>query len=326
MTNVLELPHADARELLATGAPVFLSVNPLEYHGPHLSLRNDALIAAGVTRDLHARLAADGHGWPLLEATRLEVGCDVVPGPGAVETPFRSVRALVTGACSALADLGAKRVVLMTFHGGPLHNNALQAGVRLLQRRGVAALAPLNLVTQEMLTLRGAEFAGAWEHVDDPAEREALAAELSRDFHAGFFETSLSLHYAPETVSPSYRELPPCPPVRPARSFLWAARLFEALGAARLARELRFAAVGTGWYALRPFPGYTGRPAHASPAAGAFFAQHILERYHACAREVLEGRGQAPRPIMTWLPKLSFGGRAGHPHVPPAQIGVDRSR
>ena len=37
----LSMPHAEAREALATGAPVFLCVNPVEYHGPHLSLRQD---------------------------------------------------------------------------------------------------------------------------------------------------------------------------------------------------------------------------------------------------------------------------------------------
>ena len=36
--------------LLATGAPVFLCVNPVEYHGPHLSLHNDRLISEGVAR------------------------------------------------------------------------------------------------------------------------------------------------------------------------------------------------------------------------------------------------------------------------------------
>lgn len=321
--NVLELPHTQARELLATGAPVFLAVNPLEYHGPHLSLRNDALIAGGIARDLHQRLAEERPEWPFLTATALEVGCDVVPGPGATETPYPTVRRLVRDACAGLAALGARRVVVMTFHGGPHHNHALQAGVRLLEGRGVQALAPLNVVLRTMLSARGADFAPAFAHVEDPAEREALARELRYDFHAGFFETSLSLHYARETVSPAYTRLPPCPPLRPRRGFLLLSRLAAACGAATLARELRYAAHGTGWYDLRPFPGYTGRPQHASPSAGAYFAGQVLDRFTAAAREVFAGRGPGPRPIMAWLPRLSLGGRVGHPRLRMDQIALE---
>ena len=35
MTQLLDLPHAKAQALLASGAPVYLLVNPVEYHGPH---------------------------------------------------------------------------------------------------------------------------------------------------------------------------------------------------------------------------------------------------------------------------------------------------
>lgn len=321
-TNVLEVAHQDARALLETGAPVFLLVNPPEFHGPHLPLRNDRLISEGIARDLHARLADEHRDWPFLVATALEVGCDVVPGPGAVETPFRTVRSLVEGAARALHRLGARRVVLMTFHGGPNHNHAIQAGVRLLERAGVQALAPLNLVTREMLSLEGQRFAAAWAHVEAPADRAALQEELRHDFHAGFFETSMTLHYAPASVSPVHRTLPPCPPVRPTRLLSWLARLARSLGSGELARELDYAAVGTGWYSIRPFPGYTGRPHLASAASGKVFAEAILDRYLVRARAVFGGTDRSPAPILGWLPAVSLGGRLGHPTVPPDQIVV----
>jgi creatinine amidohydrolase len=319
--NVLELPHRDARERVATGAPVFVLVNPPEFHGPHLSLRNDALVSAGLARDLHARLAEGRPEWPFLVAGELEVGCDVTPGPGTVETPFRVVKRLVLGACEAALALGAQRVVLMTFHGGPHQGHALQAGVRWLERRGVRALAPLNIITREMIdTQDGAAYAEAFAHVEDPAERAALVEELPRDFHGGFFETSLSLHYAPATVSPVHKELPPCPPVRPALPMRLAARLARLVGARALARELDFVAVGMGWHALRPFPAYTGRPAHASAASGAFFAKQLLDRYAAVAADVFAGRAPSPRPILGWLPALTLGGRLGGTTIPPREI------
>ncbi len=64
MTELLDLPHRRATTLLSSGAPVYLLVNPVEYHGPHLSLHNDRLVSMGLVRGLHARLA-DAHDWPL---------------------------------------------------------------------------------------------------------------------------------------------------------------------------------------------------------------------------------------------------------------------
>ncbi|HEY4219853.1 MAG TPA: hypothetical protein VGO62_00890, partial [Myxococcota bacterium] len=54
--DVNDLPHSEARRALSSGAPVFLLVNPVEFHGPHLPLHNDELIALGLARDLHERL------------------------------------------------------------------------------------------------------------------------------------------------------------------------------------------------------------------------------------------------------------------------------
>ena len=74
MTQLNDLPHARAREAVDTGAPVFLFVNPVEYHGPHLPLHNDHLVSAGLARELHARLAARDPGLPFLSAGELEIG------------------------------------------------------------------------------------------------------------------------------------------------------------------------------------------------------------------------------------------------------------
>ncbi len=54
---------------------------------------------------------------------------------------------------SAAADLGAQRVLLCTFHGSPLHNLAIEAGVRLLTRRGLAVVAPFNRLLRRLLTI-----------------------------------------------------------------------------------------------------------------------------------------------------------------------------
>jgi creatinine amidohydrolase len=316
--ELLDLPHVEARRMLATGAPVYLTVNPVEYHGPHLSLHNDRLLSRGLARDLHARLAARHPDWPFLVAHDLELGVEGCPGAGTRLTHYQTQRTVVVEACRALAELGAQRVILMTFHGAPLHNLALQAGVEMLTARGVRAIAPFHLVLREMLLypdLARAEQPLAT--IADPDERAAMAAELPHDFHAGFFETSVALHYAPRSVSPIHKELPPCPPVSPDPKLRAAARAARSLGRENLARELSFAAMGLAWQSLRPFPGYTGRPHLASAAAGELFARFIIDGYEPAVDDVLCGRAEPPPPIMPWLLRVSAGGRIGNAPRPP---------
>ena len=65
-----ELPHRQARQHLERGSTVFFSIDPIEFHGPHLSLRNDHLISTGLSRRiaplLQARMNEDG---PMLMAS-----------------------------------------------------------------------------------------------------------------------------------------------------------------------------------------------------------------------------------------------------------------
>lgn len=306
---LFDLPHRRARTLLSGGMPVYLSVNPVEYHGPHLSLHNDRLLSEGLIRGLGDRLQVR-HDWPLVLADHLAVGVDPCPGPGSRPVSFSQVRRLVVDSCRSLRALGAQRVVLMTFHGAPLHNLALEAGAAWLRARGVAAIAPFHLVLAHMLDLRDVgQYADALAPIRDPDTRRRVAARLPQDFHAGFFETSLALHWAEASVADSYGRLPPCPEPIPDPTISRLASAAEAMQQHTVARELRFAAQALGWQRLRPFPGYTSWPAPANRESGAAFAGHILRLYSEVVDDVLHGRAVPPRPIMPWTRWMTMGGR-----------------
>ncbi len=318
MRGLLDLPQHETERAIACGAPVFLSVNPVEYHGPHLPLHTDALISDGLNRALFERLAKDHPDWRYLNGGELEMGVEPTPGPGTRATPYRTVRAAVQRACESLHALGAQRVILMTFHGAPMHSLAIDAGVRWLRRRGVAALAPLNLILRLMLELSEAqadEFAPAFSMLDEEGQ-EALLRELATDFHAGYFETSILMHLHPQAVSPQHVKLPPCPKVQPVKGLLRMGGFAEKLGAVQLARELRLAALGLGWHALRPFPGYTGRPDLANPQAGRIFTEGLLDRFEASCKAVFFEDQAPPAPTMPWLKALTMGGLLGEPQMP----------
>lgn len=307
--SLFEMPHLEARALLSRGVPVFLAINPVEYHGPHLSLHNDALISAGLAADMHRVLATRHGDWPFVTAGELGVGVDPVRGPGTRKTSFPRVCEIVGEACRALAELGARNVVLMTFHGSPMHNLAIESGVELLAARGVRAIAPLNLLMRYLLDVNASEFTDAFTHIRDVATREAMMRDLYLDFHAGFAETSLSLHYAPASVSPTYRDVAPCPAIEPVTAWMIASRVARAAGADTLSKECKLAAFGSAWQMLDPFPGYTGSPHLATPESGAVFAAHMVGQFAEHAERVFAGHATSPKPIMSWVAPLSANGR-----------------
>jgi creatinine amidohydrolase len=168
------------------------------------------------------------------------------------------------------------------------------------------------------MSVDGTAFPEAFASVEDPLERAALMREMPRDFHAGYGETSLALHYAPESVGAIYKTLPPCPRILPDPPFVAASRAARAARRHALAIELEFAAYGRGWMSLRPFPGYTTSPHRATAQAGSFLARAIVDRYEAATRAVFAGEA-GPRPIMPWIVTATLAGT-----LPAMDVPLDR--
>jgi hypothetical protein len=249
----------------------------------------------GLARDLHAHLYRD---LPFLCGGILEMGVDPCPDPGSRAFSYSAVAHAVKLACETLCDIGARRIVVMTFHGSPLHEHAIEVGCRAARARGARALNPMNLLMDVLVNVDGHRFAPAVDHIEDAAERKQLLDAIATDFHGGFFET---LHYAPESVSPRHVDLAPCPPVPRDPLLARMERAARRLGRTRVADELLLAARSQGWGTIRPFPGYTSAPHRASAQAGAYFASQILELYGDRVRAALDGAADAPPPIMSWV-------------------------
>lgn len=310
--TIRELPHQQTLTLVRTGTPVFLGVNPVEYHGPHLSLANDAALSYGAARHLHAALQVEsGSEMPFLWAGEVGMGVDPVRGPGSQPCSVAQVRMATWRVCRELLAMGAQKFVLVTFHGAPLHNSALDQVVRKLERAGARAYAPATTLFSMFLEPDMERFAPAYDSVPADAVEE-LQERIMQDFHAGFLETSLALHFAPETVQ-GHESVAPCPRTKPAPGLMRLASLASRAGRQTLAQELTFAAEAAAWYGLRPFPGYTSRPDLATAEAGKVLADLALGDCVPVARAVLDGEAASPRPIMRWFHTLTLGGRLPRP-------------
>lgn len=305
-----QLPHQSIKEKVRTGAPVFILVNPVEYHGPHLSLHTDGLISEGIAKDLYSRMLARHPSWPFLEFAPIELGVDPTPGPGSQKTSYFRLRSSILQAAKSLVEIGAEKVIWVTFHGGPAHNTAIHAGIDYLADKGIPSFNVMNLVLETMIDYDESYFAAAFESISDLAVRERLKNEMMSDLHGGFYETSMALHYAPQSVAKNYQETPDCPKIELNAVLSVFKTLVDRFGSRRLSREMGFGFYALSWAALKPFPGYTSRPRLANLDAGRVFAADLMRRSLTACERVFEQKEKAPRPILEWsalIGSLLFG-------------------
>jgi len=252
----LSSPALDALDRERT--VIFLTVSPLEEHGPHLPLGVDALAARHFAEAIAERLVAVRPGWSAVLAPTLHLGSFTFEAPGTISVRQRAIRDVLVDYGGSLARAGFRYILVANGHAGPTHLVALEEAAAIVSRRHRVTMASFTgHLAWEFL--RGRYLDRVETALGRPltdAERQAFA----EDAHGGLWETSVMLMLRPDLVDGSYRTLPP------ARYSL----------GARLRPN----------YPLRDGgQGYVGHPALADPA----FAKATIEVLLADALELVEG-------------------------------------
>ena len=185
---------------------VFLTVSPLEQHGPHLPVGVDAFTGRMLAESVARRLVDTRSGWSAVLAPTLHLGSFAFQASGTVTVRQRVLRAVVTDCGAALARAGFRWIFVANGHGGPGHLVALEEASRVVSRRHGVTMASLTggLVWS---FLRGGYVDRLQEALGRPLSAEERAA-LADDSHGGLWETSVMLWLRPELVDESYRTLP----------------------------------------------------------------------------------------------------------------------
>ena len=289
-----ELPARVFRRLPLDRTLAVLPLGPLEVHGPHLPLGTDPLLATDIARRVMLRFLAAHPDRFALELPACVLGADVIAHPGSVDYPDHLVRDVVVATGESLARSGLWGLLVITFHGGPRHGNALEQAVRTLRRRhpGFLALAPMGdlfgriFVADPALRTEWCRRLG-WE--DKDVER------LLGDMHAGRLETSAMLAAQPAGVHPDYATLPrerPDPPHWQVRAVRLLELLGPLLGRKRMASFVRDATVGLDMlsWARRPWLSYMGDPAKADAATGEQFLDLLAAETAVVLEDIVSGR------------------------------------
>lgn len=179
--RLADLAAPDVARLVGPDSTVILPLGAIEQHGPHLPLSTDYVIADRASGAVAEQFGEDLDLWvlPTIPFTKsnehAQVGATVWIGP---ETFLATLDAVGR----SVAQMGAKRLVLLNGHGG----NSTLANVACRELR----------LNHGLLTFLVHPFV-------PPAYSSAPASESDEHgmgIHGGHDETSVMLHLAPELV------------------------------------------------------------------------------------------------------------------------------
>ena len=181
-----DLTVREVRAYLESRRSVLLPIGITEQHGHHLPLSTDALIATGLARPAGQRLK-------MLVAPTFTLCYSGGALPGTINIS-PAVAGLALGEnLGSLAAQGFRNFYLFLCHGGSENLRALQDALQMLLRNHPAfSEALIALLPVWRLSSPGK----GWH-----------AAMADHDWHAGWLETSLVMHLAPDLVRTDRLEL-----------------------------------------------------------------------------------------------------------------------
>ena len=106
-----------------------------------------------------------------------------------------------------MARYGFRYLALLSAHGGPRHDTALELACRAVMKkhRGVTMFTPTgDIILYVLLGYITADLKTRLHGLVDPGIIETL---LPSDIHAGALETSLGLLYMPDLIKRDYQKL-----------------------------------------------------------------------------------------------------------------------
>ncbi len=190
----------------------FITLGPLEEHGPHLPLATDPMNAERITELMAEGLSSRHPGWTFLLSPTLTLGDHTLQKPGSITIRQRVVRDLLVDYGLSLVRWGVRNIVVSGFHGGMGHNSAIEEacrrvrGSRAARRIGASMIYPT--INQGERIMRG-ELNERFEEKLGRPLAEAELGNMARDNHAGFLETGAILNLRPEIVDRGFTILEP---------------------------------------------------------------------------------------------------------------------
>ena len=270
--NLNELTYTEIDRLDRNRTVFILTFGNLEEHGPHLPVGSDAFQAVAFRDGVVERLLKSHPDRTFVIAPVVplgEGGANDVAGQfeyvGTYAVRFDTLRDVAIDLGSSIAQQGFGTILLIHFHGRPLHSVAFNDAAAYVSDRYKARMVNLtSLVFGE----QGLYSATVMEKHLGKDFRERIGFES----HAGAAETSANLAIRPGLVKPDYKRLSP----------------YKAADRDAYLLTYRNPA---GWR------GYWGSPAEASVTLGQDLMSEVVSRGARIAGRVLAGEDVSALPL-----------------------------
>ena len=267
-----ELTYTDIDQLDRGRTVFFLTFGNLEEHGPHLPVGSDFFQASALRDGVIQSLSATHPDDTFVIAPVVplgEGGANDIAGQlehvGTFGVRFETLRNVAVDLGSAVARQGFRKIILVHFHGMPLHSIAFSdASAYVSQRYDVRMVDLTSLVFGEGFYSESV----LEKHLGKRWQEKTGAMES----HAGAAETSTNLAIRPQLVKKEYKRLTPFK----AGDFDEFLRTYQNLA---------------GWR------GYWGGPAEASVALGKDLMRDFVRRSARIAEMALRGEDLSKLPV-----------------------------
>ncbi|MCD6448367.1 MAG: creatininase family protein [Thermoplasmata archaeon] len=163
---------------LPKDAIFFISVSPLEAHGPHLPTATDLEISKRIEEETMRLLSEKGVKCASLPSLPIGV-CKSLEGfPGTISVSWKTLQDILFDIMVSLASYGFRYFMIISFHMDLMHVKAIHKAIKKAGKKGIVACEPLA-----PYYFRGELF-----------------EDIEGEIHADMKETSLALYLFPENV------------------------------------------------------------------------------------------------------------------------------
>ncbi len=271
----------------------FMSVSPLEAHGPHLPLGTDVMVSEELIARYSKALEKEYPHLTQIKLPPLCLGADVLPVKGSLQISASQLKKILADLGKGLARQGFRYLFLADNHGGPRHQLAIEAAAKQLWKKHRFYLINPFLHDYKLMVNQDHNL------VTYTGLKPGQIGD-DTDAHAGANETSLMLATFPDFVDEDYHKVAPSTPPPPSFLLKLVSRIAGFISCS-LQHDLTHLACLTTWIKQKDMKAYLGKPGMASPEAGEAMLRFRVEEAMKFFRRALRGEPVQTPPMLWYL-------------------------
>jgi len=180
---------------------VFMTIAPLQAHGPHLPVGMDSFTSQALALATAKEFCKRKSEWHALITPHLTIGTHGFSFFGTIDCSPTIVRKTIEQWGTSLCEDGFQYIMALSSHSGPGHIRALEDGCdRISKKFQVDMVAPMGYKISSY-------FNGDYDEKIQRISRSNDDFSYSDDIHGGKLATSFALYLRPDLVKRGYTDL-----------------------------------------------------------------------------------------------------------------------